>query len=55
MSLQASSYAQIVNVYQAVGGGWVDTAAGMAPKPQGTLTAQTPPVSIGPWPVTAPR
>jgi multidrug efflux system outer membrane protein len=33
VSLQASSYAQIVNVYQAVGGGWVDIAAGMAPKP----------------------
>lgn len=35
VSLQASSYAQIVNVYQAVGGGWVDIAADMAPKPQG--------------------
>ena len=35
VSLQASSYAQIVNVYQAMGGGWVDIAAGMAPKPQG--------------------
>ena len=34
VSLQASSYAQIVNVYQAMGGGWVDVAAGMAPKPQ---------------------
>jgi multidrug efflux system outer membrane protein len=36
VNLQASSYAQIVNVYQAVGGGWVDIAAGMAPKPQGS-------------------
>jgi multidrug efflux system outer membrane protein len=36
VSLQASSYAQIVNAYQAVGGGWVDIAAGMAPKPQGS-------------------
>ncbi len=35
VSLQASSYAQIVNVYQAMGGGWVDVAADMAPKPQG--------------------
>jgi len=38
VNLQASSYAQIVNVYQAVGGGWVDIAAGMAPKPQGSLS-----------------
>jgi multidrug efflux system outer membrane protein len=35
VSLQASSYAQIVNVYQAMGGGWVDTAASMALRPQG--------------------
>ncbi len=35
VNLQASSYAQIVNVYQAMGGGWVDIAADMAPKPQG--------------------
>ncbi len=35
VSLQASSYAQIVNVYQAMGGGWVDVAAEMAPEPQG--------------------
>ena len=35
VSLQASSYAQIVSVYQAMGGGWVDIAADMAPKPQG--------------------
>jgi multidrug efflux system outer membrane protein len=55
VSLQASSYAQIVNVYQAMGGGWVDTAAGMAPKPQGNLTAQAPPVSVGPWPISPPR
>ena len=38
VSLQASSYAQIVNVYQAMGGGWVDIAADMAPKPQGSLS-----------------
>ena len=35
VSLQASSIAQVVNVYQAMGGGWVDIAADMAPKPQG--------------------
>ena len=35
VSLQASSYAQIVNVYQAMGGGWVDVAAASAPQPQG--------------------
>ena len=35
VSLQASSYAQIVNVYQAMGGGWVDIATRMAPQPQG--------------------
>ena len=34
VSLQASSYAQIVNVYQAMGGGWVDIAAAVAPRPQ---------------------
>ena len=34
VSLQASSYAQIVNVYQAMGGGWVDVAAASAPQPQ---------------------
>jgi multidrug efflux system outer membrane protein len=40
VSLQASRYTQIVNVYQAVGGGWVDIAADMAPKPQSTVAAQ---------------
>jgi multidrug efflux system outer membrane protein len=55
VGMQASSYAQIVDVYQAMGGGWVGIAAGMAPKPQGKLSAQTPPVSIGPWPVSGPR
>jgi len=38
VSLQASSFAQIVNVYQAMGGGWVELAADMAPKPQGRLS-----------------
>jgi multidrug efflux system outer membrane protein len=40
VSLQASSYAQIVNVYQAMGGGWVDIAAASAPQPQGRVAAQ---------------
>jgi multidrug efflux system outer membrane protein len=31
---QAESYAQIVNVYQAVGGGWLDEAGRVAPQPQ---------------------
>ncbi len=30
---QADRYTQIVNVYQAVGGGWVDEAARLAPQP----------------------
>jgi multidrug efflux system outer membrane protein len=40
VNLQASRYTQLVNVYQAVGGGWVDIAAETAPKPQGTVAAQ---------------
>jgi multidrug efflux system outer membrane protein len=35
VSLQASRYAQLVNVYQAMGGGWVDIADEMTPKPKG--------------------
>ena len=35
VSLQSSRYAQLVNVYQAMGGGWVDIATQMAPQPQG--------------------
>ncbi len=31
---QAERYTQIVNVYQAVGGGWVDEADKLAPQPQ---------------------
>ena len=41
VGLLADRYTQLVNVYQAMGGGWVDIAASMAPKPQGTVTAQT--------------
>lgn len=35
----AESYTQIVNVYSAVGGGWVDEAEKLAPRP--TLTGDT--------------
>jgi multidrug efflux system outer membrane protein len=31
--LQADRYAQVVNVYQAMGGGWVDVASSIAPQP----------------------
>lgn len=34
VGLQAERYAQIVNVYQAMGGGWVDIATAIAPAPQ---------------------
>jgi multidrug efflux system outer membrane protein len=40
VSLQAGRYTQLVNVYQAMGGGWVDIAADAAPKPQGGVAAQ---------------
>ena len=40
VGLQASRYAQIVNVYQAMGGGWVDVANKLAPKPLGRVAAQ---------------
>jgi multidrug efflux system outer membrane protein len=33
--VQAERYAQLVNVYQAMGGGWVDIATAEAPQPQG--------------------
>jgi outer membrane protein, multidrug efflux system len=35
VSLNADWYTQIVNVYQAMGGGWVDIASSIAPQPQG--------------------
>ena len=34
---QADRYTQLVGVYQAVGGGWVDIAAEIAPKPQSAI------------------
>jgi multidrug efflux system outer membrane protein len=42
VGLQASRYAQIVNVYQAMGGGWVDIASSIAPKPQGIAAMKAP-------------
>jgi multidrug efflux system outer membrane protein len=35
--VQAERYAQLVNVYQAMGGGWVDIATAQAPQPQGIV------------------
>jgi len=40
VGIQAGRYTQLVNVYQAMGGGWVDIAADMAPKPQSTVATQ---------------
>lgn len=42
VGLQANRYAQLVNVYQAMGGGWVDLAADIAPKPLGIAAAKPP-------------
>ncbi len=42
VGLLAARYAQLVNVYQAMGGGWVDVASSMAPKPQGAMPTRTP-------------
>ena len=39
VSLLADRYTQLVNVYQAMGGGWVDIASDMAPRPQGVAAA----------------
>jgi len=39
----ASRYTQLINVYQAMGGGWVDVADSMTAKPQG-IAAAAPPV-----------
>jgi multidrug efflux system outer membrane protein len=38
----ADRYTQLVGVYQAMGGGWVDIAASIAPKPQGIAAAALP-------------
>jgi outer membrane protein, multidrug efflux system len=34
VGLQAERYTQLINVYQSMGGGWVDIATSMAPAPQ---------------------
>jgi multidrug efflux system outer membrane protein len=34
VGLQSERYTQLINVYQSVGGGWVDIATAMAPAPQ---------------------
>jgi len=36
--LQADRYAQVVAVYQAMGGGWVDIASSISPQPQSFAT-----------------
>ena len=41
VNLQAARYTQLINVYQAVGGGWVEIADQMTPQPQGLKTAST--------------
>ena len=43
---QADSYTQLVNVYKAVGGGWVNEADKLAPQPQG-MAAREPRESAG--------
>ena len=43
---QADSYTQLVNVYKAVGGGWVNEADRLAPQPQG-MAAREPRESAG--------
>ncbi len=40
--LIAALYAQLINVYQAMGGGWVDIAGSIAPEPQGAVTVRAP-------------
>jgi multidrug efflux system outer membrane protein len=41
--LQAERFVQLINVYQAMGGGWVDKAAAIAPKPMNTVAAASTP------------
>jgi len=41
-SLRAARYAQLVGVYQAMGGGWVDIAGSLAPRPQDIAAAPSP-------------
>ncbi len=39
VSLLAARYTQLVGVYQAMGGGWVDVADSLTPQPQGVASA----------------
>ena len=39
VGLQANRYAQLINVYQAMGGGWVEIASEIAPQPMGSVSA----------------
>jgi multidrug efflux system outer membrane protein len=40
--LIAARYAQLINVYPAMGGGWVDIAGSSAAGPQGTVSVRSP-------------
>jgi multidrug efflux system outer membrane protein len=40
VNLQANRYSQAVSVYQAMGGGWVDVADSMTPRPVGVADAK---------------
>ena len=42
VGLLLDRYTQLVNVYQAMGGGWVDIAGSIAPKPLGVAAARSP-------------
>ena len=42
VSVLADRYRQLINVYQAMGGGWVDIADSMTPKPSGLAAANAP-------------
>jgi multidrug efflux system outer membrane protein len=42
VGLTAARYVQLVNVYQAMGGGWVDIAGQIATEPQGAVNIRTP-------------
>jgi multidrug efflux system outer membrane protein len=42
VNLQANRYAQSVNVYQAMGGGWVDVADSLTPRPVGMIGTPQP-------------
>ena len=41
VSLRAAQYTQLINVYRAMGGGWVDIADSLTPQPQGVAAAHS--------------